>query len=347
MTEPLLSGDEQPWAFAGHTDYAAGLAGFDMKAALTGAPKGAVPSASLATESGLAGGVFEVLVAPITQLRLTRTAEGMDIEYPPRLDRAYALDQNIAAIDALLRLGRESKGGMRLVRSVPEILRAKDEGVFASVLHLADADAIDEDLRTLYVLYEAGLRSMGITWSRQNAFGYGVPYRSPGNPDIGPGLTEAGFRLVRVCNELGVLIDLAHLNTAGFWDVAARSQAPLVVTHGAAHALSPTTRALTDDQIAAIADSGGVIGVSLEGVAPSPAGIISDMLGQIRYLVERAGPQNVALGTDLYRTPDADHPTGAVLLPELLAALREEGHDHATVTAIAHGNWLRVLGATW
>lgn len=77
---------------------------------------------------------------------------------------------------------------------------------------------------------------------------------------------------MRACNELGILVDLAHLNTAGFWDVAACSQAPLVVTHGAAHALSPTSRALTDDQITAIAGSGGVIGVSSKASPPHRPG---------------------------------------------------------------------------
>ena len=120
-----------------------------------------------------------------------------------------------------------------------------------------------------------------------------------------------------------------------------------MVTHGAAHALSPTTRALTDDQITTIAGTSGVVGVSLEGVAPSANGIVADMVEQIHYLVERAGPHSVALGSDLYRSPDGDHPTGVSLLPDLLAALAEAGYDPATVTGIAHGNWLRALSATW
>jgi membrane dipeptidase len=337
----------RPWVFAGHSDVVANLAGYDMKAPLIGAEPGEVPNPGLAATAGLAGGLFEVMAPPIVRLQVTRTAEGMEIEYPPRLDRAYALNHNISGISALLRLRRESKDGVRLVRSVDELLAAQAEGAFAAVLHLADADAIDEDLETLYVLHEAGLRSLAITWSRQNAFGHGVPYRSPGSPDIGPGLTPAGIRLVRACNDLGILIDLAHLNAAGFRDVAAHSQAPLVVTHGAAHALSPTTRALTDDQITAIAETGGVIGVSLEGVAPSASGIVTDMADQIRYLVERAGPHTVALGSDLYRSPEADHPGGASLLPDLLTALTEAGYGAETITRIAHGNWLRVLGATW
>jgi membrane dipeptidase len=336
----------RPWVFAGHSDFVANLAGYDMKAPLVGAAPGEIPDPGLAATAGLAGGLFEVLVPPIVRLRMTRTADRMEIEYPPRLDRDYALDRTLAGIGALLRLRRESKDGVRLVRTVDELLHAQREGAFAAVLHLADADAIDEDLETLHVLHEAGLRSLAVTWSRENAFGYGVPYRSPGSPDIGPGLTPAGLRLVAACNDLGILVDLAHLNAAGFRDVAAHTRAPLVVTHGAAHALSPTTRALTDDQIAAVAETGGVIGVSLEGVAPSPNGIVADLTDQLRYLIERAGPRSVALGSDLYRPPGPDHPAGTSLLPDLLAALAA-GYDAETVDGIAHGNWLRVLRATW
>ncbi|GGL01749.1 membrane dipeptidase [Sphaerisporangium melleum] len=338
---------DRPWIFAGHSDFIAGLADYDMKGPLTGAPRAQVPPADLAASNGLGGGLFEVMVPPIDRLQMTKTDTGLQIEYPPRLDRHYALDQNIAGIGALLRLIRESKGRVRLARTVDDFARARQEGAFAVVLHLADADAIDTGLETLYLFHAAGVRSLAITWSRQNSFGYGVPYHSPGTPDIGPGLTEAGTRLVRACNELGILVDLAHLNTAGFWDIAACSQAPLVVTHGAAHALSPTSRALTDDQIVAIADSGGVIGVSLEGVAPSPVGIVSEVMNQIRYLIDQAGPDHVALGSDLYRSPNAGYPGGAVLLPKLLVALRDAGYDDDVVTGIAYANWQRVLHATW
>jgi membrane dipeptidase len=342
-----MSVSDQPWIFAGHSDFIAGLADYDMKAPLTGAPPAEIPDADLASANGLAGGLFEVMVPPVDRLQMTKTNSGIQIEYPPRLDRHYALEENIAGIGALLRLIRESKGRVRLVRSVDDLIQAQHEGAFAAVLHLADADAIDPGLEALYLLHEAGVRSLAITWSRRNSFGYGVPYHSPGTPDIGSGLTEDGIRLVRTCNELGILVDLAHLNTAGFRDVVSCSQAPLVVTHGAAHALSPTSRALTDDQIAAIVDSGGLIAVSLEGVAPSPAGIVSDMLEQIRYLIDQAGPEHVALGSDLYRSPNADYPGGDMPLPQLLAALREASYDDDTVTGIAHANWLRVLRATW
>ena len=70
-----------------------------------------------------------------------------------------------------------------------------------------------------------GLRSIGIVWSRPNAFAEGVPFQFPASPDTGPGLTDAGRALVRACNELGILVDVSHLNERGFWDVAEISDA--------------------------------------------------------------------------------------------------------------------------
>ncbi len=110
--------------------------------------------------------------------------------------------------------------------------------------------------RALETWYAAGLRSLGPVWSRPNAFGHGVPFISPSSPDTGPGLTEAGRALVGRCAELGILVDLSHLNEAGFWDVAALEPGPLVATHSAAHALCATSRNLTDAQLDAIGESG-------------------------------------------------------------------------------------------
>ena len=82
-----------------------------------------------------------------------------------------------------------------------------------------------------------------------------VPFSFPQSPDTGPGLTKAGKKLVRVCNELKILIDLSHLNEKGFWDVAKISDAPLVATHSNAYALCPSPRNLTDKQLDAIKET--------------------------------------------------------------------------------------------
>jgi microsomal dipeptidase-like Zn-dependent dipeptidase len=125
-----------------------------------------------------------------------------------------------------------------------------------------DAEAIDPNFELLDVLYAAGLRSLGPVWSRSNAFGHGVPFLCPSSPDTGPGLTDVGKELTRACNRLRILIDLSHLNERGFWDVAAISKAPLVATHSNAHALSPHSRNLTDKQLTAIGETGGMVGVN-------------------------------------------------------------------------------------
>ncbi|MHB1058505.1 MAG: dipeptidase [Rhodanobacter sp.] len=350
-TSGLARATDTPFPiFAGHSGFITALAGYgyDIQAAAMGESAAlAVPDSRLAGEAGLAGGVFEVFAPPLDPPTFRKTEAGFEVDYPPELDRHYALDQTLAGIDALLRLQRASPARFRLVRTAGELAAAREEGAFAIVLHLADADSLDTGLRTLATFHEAGVRSLAISWSRRNAFGHGAPYRRPGTPAIGPGLTGAGIRLVHACNELGIVIDLAHLNEAGFQDVARHSRAPLVVSHGAAHALSPTSRGTTDRQLDAIAASGGLIGVSMEGVDTTPSGRVGDMVRQIDYLLGRMGPDHVALGSDLYVRPGAGHSGGKSMLPELLASLRDAGHDAATIAAITWANWLRVFTATW
>ena len=112
------------------------------------------------------------------------------------------------------------------------------------------------------MLHAAGLRSLGLVWSRPNAFATGVSFAFPGTPDEGPGLTERGRALVRACAERGILVDLSHLNERGFWDVAALEHGPLVASHSGAHALCPSPRNLTDEQLRAIGASGGLVGIN-------------------------------------------------------------------------------------
>ncbi|TIQ24264.1 MAG: peptidase, partial [Mesorhizobium sp.] len=75
----------------------------------------------------------------------------------------------------------------------------------AAVFHIEGVEAIDPELAMLDVLHTAGLRSLGIVWSRPNAFGNGVPFRFPSSPDTGPGLTDAGKALVKACNQLRIM----------------------------------------------------------------------------------------------------------------------------------------------
>lgn len=139
-----------------------------------------------------------------------------------------------------------SNGEIKIVRTVDELESCLHNGTFAILLHIEGAESIDTEFHSLYVLYQMGLRSLGLVWSRPTAFGSGVPFKFPASPDIGPGLTSYGKVLVKQCNQLGILVDLSHLNEKGFWDVASLSDALLVATYSGVHELSKSPRNLTD-----------------------------------------------------------------------------------------------------
>lgn len=226
-------------------------------------------------------------------------------------------------------------------------------GRVTAITHLEGAEAIAPDLSNLEHWYERGLRSVGLVWSRANAFAEGVPFRFPSSPDTGPGLTSAGRELVRACNRLGILVDLSHLNEQGFWEVAGLSDAPLVATHSNVHALCAASRNLTDAQLDAIRESGGVVGVNFavtflrEDGLLVPETPITEIVRHVDYLVERLGIDHVAFGSDFDGAVVPQELGGVAGLPKLVAALRVAGYDDRAVAKVTNENWLRVLRATW
>jgi membrane dipeptidase len=226
-------------------------------------------------------------------------------------------------------------------------------GRVTGIMHLEGADPLAPDLSDLHRWYERGLRSIGLVWSRPNAFGEGVPFRFPSTPDTGPGLTAAGRQLVRACNRLGILVDLSHLNEAGFWDAAKASDAPLVATHSNAHALCPASRNLTNEQLDAVGESGGVVGINFavsfvrpDG-RPDPATPLEQIAGHVDHVARRIGVEHVAFGSDFEGAVLPDGLGGMAGLPKLVDAVRARGYGDEDVAKITHGNWLRVLERTW
>jgi membrane dipeptidase len=333
--------------FDGHNDALTSCEPADFAA---GRPDGHL-DAPRARAGGFAGGIFAVFTP----------TPGDDSPPPARVPYAEPLADPIPHADALAHatatagklFALEALGAVRVVRGTADLDRAPGEGRIAAVLHLEGAEAVDPALGNLETWYEAGLRSLGPVWSRANAFGHGVPFRFPGSPDAGPGLTRDGERLVRRCNELGIVVDVSHLNEAGFWDVARISAAPLVASHSGAHALAPSSRNLTDEQLAAIGTTGGVVGIVFavgflraDGAydAETP---LETIVAHACHVADRIGVDHVALGSDFdgARLPA---PLGdAAGLPRLLDALRAGGFTANEVERIAWGNWRRVLGASW
>jgi membrane dipeptidase len=346
--------------FDGHNDALLRLhrrPGADATAAfLNGEDKGQLDLPK-ARHGGFAGGLFAIFVpSPERKNGSSNATPSPDITSdpaPPGVDLGEAQRAVFAMASLLYRIEKESQGRVRVCRNAGDIKKCLDDDVMAAVLHIEGAEAIDANFELLDVLYAAGLRSLGPVWSRPNAFGHGVPFKCPSSPDTGPGLTDLGKALVGVCNRLRILIDLSHLNERGFWDVAAISTAPLVATHSNAHAISPHSRNLTDKQLAAIRESGGLVGVNFATsfLRPdgrrdkaTPAALIIE---HVEHMVEHVGEDGVGFGSDFDGAQVPAELGDAAGLQTLVQIMRARGFSEPLIDKLCFQNWLRVLGQTW
>jgi membrane dipeptidase len=275
------------------------------------------------------------------------------VALPALIEAEAAQPVALAMAGILLRMERVSGGGFKVCRTAAELRDCLARGVVSGIMHMEGAEAIGPDLDALHAFHAMGLRSVGPVWSRPTIFGHGVPFRFPGQPDTGPGLTDSGRALVRECNALKIMIDLSHINEAGFSDVAALSDAPLVATHSNAHAVTHSTRNLTDRQLAIIKDSGGMVGLNFATVFLRPDGRQSAEMGwepvlrHMDHLIAHLGEDHVGFGSDF---DGATVPIGigdVTGLQALLEALAGHGYDAALLRKLAHGNWLALLERTW
>lgn len=344
--------------FDGHNDVLLRLwmrarAGADPCAEFADATARGHISLPKARAGGLAGGLCAIFLPSPGPFRLAEPdadgAYATPLDAP--LDREAALATAAAIADIAFRLDRA--GLWRICRSTGEIRAALADGVFAAVLHMEGCEALGPDLAGLETFHAAGLRSLGPVWSRPNAFGHGVPFAWPSTPDTGPGLTAAGFALVRACDRLGIAIDLAHLTEAGFWDVARTTTRPLLVSHSNAHALTAVARNLTDRQLDAVRESGGLVGLNFATTMlradgrEDAATPLADMVRHIDHLVGRLGIAGVALGSDFDGATIPAEIGDAAGLQALVAALARAGYGAADLAAICRENWLRALGTAW
>lgn len=334
-----------------HGNAAAGAAAF-----IAGEPPAAKARGHLdlprMQQASFCGGLFAVFVAPLSGSGLNFSAMasgGYRMDLPPPLALEDAQPIAMQQIELLHEIERQTEGALRICRNPAALRTCIEAGAVAAVLHMEGVEAIATDLANLDALFAAGLRSLGPVWSRPNAFGHGVPFQFPGSPDTGPGLTAAGKSLLRRCNELGVMVDLSHLNEKGFRDVAALSQQPLVATHSNAWALCPSTRNLTDEQLAMIRDSDGMVGVNFgtcflrEDGAMNAQTPIHTIVQQLDYLMQHVGEQRVGFGSDFDGAIIPAEMGDVTGLAKVQAAMQQHGYSNELQQRLCHGNWMDFL----
>jgi len=229
--------------------------------------------------------------------------------------------------------------------SVDNILRSKETGKVALMLSMEGAEGLEGDLRLLRAYYRRGLRCLGITWNRRNAAADGTEERGTGG-----GLSRFGVDLVKECNRLGIVLDLAHLAPRGVEDVLALADGPVIATHANSYALWPHPRNLTDTQLEAIAEKSGVVGFT-----PVPPFLgkdqkrsdLSILLDHVDHMVSVMGEDGVGLGLDFDGVEDA-RVTGiedVSKLPNITRGLVKRGYGVEAIGKILGGNFMRVFAA--
>ena len=284
--------------------------------------------------------------------------------YLPEMALRHALTQ----IGMLHCEMEESRGLFSLCRSAQEVKKAFKEGHTALLLSFEGIEPIGNDLVLLRVFHELGVRFVGLTWSRRNYAADGCHFSPPREGTAG-GLTAFGVQVVEETERLGMILDVSHLNNAGFEDVLKFSKKPFIASHSNCRAIADTPRNLTDDQIKSLASRGGVMGLNnmvnfvyeSDGAAknsdsrlPPPAKIpegkprFEGFFNHIRRVIDLVGPDHIGFGFDLceFDKPEPERvrsvfPTYRHVMP-FIERLDKE-FSSSVAAKIRGGNWMRII----
>jgi membrane dipeptidase len=268
------------------------------------------------------------------------------------------------ALDQIARLYTEVDQSERFVicKSHREISEARAKGKIALLITMEGVEPLGSDLDLLRVFYELGVRSLGLTHARRNAAGDGALFAASGSPC--GGLTEFGRDVVRECERLGVIIDLAHISPAGFDDIFEITTKPLIVSHTNARRYYDIERNISDEQIKMVGARGGVIGINAVLVSPHKEEATLDRyIDHIEHVGDLIGIDRVAIGFDFLefisrrwsaaeRTAFEKKFTHAHFIPDLSShaqtrnltrRLIERGFKDGEIEGILFGNWMRIL----
>jgi membrane dipeptidase len=277
--------------------------------------------------------------------------------YLPEMALRVALDQ-IARLYAEV----EMSDRFAICKSCREILRAREAGKIALLITMEGVEPLGVDLNLLRVFFELGVRVIGLTHVRRNAAGSGGVFAATGSSR--DGLTSFGRDLVRECEALGILLDLAHINPAGFEDIFARRTRPLIVSHTNARRYHDIERNISDEQIKMVGQRNGVIGINAVLVSPrQDEATLDRYVDHIEHVAGLIGIDCVGIGFDffefLYRQwPESARQELAAkfttphFIPDLTnhsharnltRKLIERGFDDEQIAKVLFGNWMRIF----
>ncbi|HJW38837.1 MAG TPA: membrane dipeptidase [Candidatus Udaeobacter sp.] len=277
--------------------------------------------------------------------------------YLPEMGLRVALDQ-VARLYAEV----EQTDRFAICKTFAEIEQARAANKIALVITMEGVEPLGDDLNLLRTFYELGLRSVGLTHARRNAAGSGGIFKQSGSPR--DGLTNFGRDVVRECERLGILIDLAHINPKGFEDIINLTSKPLIVSHTNARKFYDIERNISDEQIKIISQRDGVVGVNAILVGPNAeTSTLDRYVDHIEHVINLIGIDGVGIGFDFceylfqqlpekVRTELSAKLTKPHFIPNLTnhsharnltRKLIERGFTDEEIEKVLRGNWLRIF----
>ena len=281
----------------------------------------------------------------------------LEDRYLPEMGLRVALDQI-----ARLYLEVDASDRFAICRTCAEIRQAREQKKIAFLLTMEGVEPLGADLDLLRVFYELGLRSLCLTHVRRNAAGDGGLFAESGSPR--DGLTSFGRDIIRECEQLGIIVDLAHISPAGFNDIIELTTKPPIISHTNARRYYDIERNVSDDQIRMIGERGGVIGINAVLVSPKQEEATLDRyVDHIEHVRDLIGINGVAIGFDFFEfifrqwtEPEQiafqKKFTHAHFVPELAKhshsrgltrRLIERGFSDGDIEAILFRNWMRIF----
>lgn len=258
------------------------------------------------------------------------------------LRRSYEF--TVSQISSLRKMADEHSSGFEFAGSYDDIIRITGEGKLCGLIGIEGGTAIGNDEQHVRDFYEMGVRYIGLTWNNSNL----IASSAKDETERGRtgGLTDFGRNVVKLMNEAGMLVDVSHLGERAFWDVIEVSEDPVIASHSNCYAVNPHYRNLTDEQIKAIADMGGYIGINFydKFLVRKGGAEISDVIDHIDHIRDLVGVDVIGIGADYDGgiTPPAGL-ENVTKYPELTKALLERGYSEYDVKKILGENFLRVF----
>lgn len=230
-----------------------------------------------------------------------------------------------------------------------DIKKAEKAGGTAAILTVENAGFLGGDISGFSRLKDMGVEMLSLVWNTPNLFAFpnfDISAGKSGRGDIGRSgarLTDIGRAAVEELNRLKIIIDISHLSDGGAEDVLALSEAPVAASHSNAFAVCPSPRNLTDAQLKAIADGGGVVGLNFHKPFLGSGGAFDLILAHYRHIVDVAGEDCPAIGSDFDGIPAYEEMKDCTVMPRLIEFFGRSGVKSSALEKLCYGNFLRVF----